>query len=56
MKRQTAFKIAQVLGAIAMIVGVTSCVQRDMQSATYAWMVGALLYGGGRLAAWFADR
>ena len=55
MTRQTACKIAQLLGAIAMIVGVSSCVQRDMQTSTYAWLLGAVLYGGGRLTAWFSE-
>lgn len=53
MSRHTAYKIGQLLGAVAMIAGVTACMQRELDVSSRAWLVGGLLYGGCRLAAWF---
>jgi hypothetical protein len=56
MTGQTMFKIGQVAGAVLLIVGVASC-QLGNKTDMHLWfMAGAALYGGCRLAAWFARK
>jgi hypothetical protein len=52
MSLHTMLKVGQVLGALLMIAGVASCQMHHYNYSTFM-VIGALLYGGCRLAAWF---
>jgi hypothetical protein len=56
MSQQTAFKVCQVLGALFMAAGVTSCQLRADQYTSVLFLAGAVLFSVGRLAAWFNRR
>lgn len=56
MSKSTWFKVAQVAGALLMAAGVTSCQLRADQYTSILFLIGAVLYGGGRMAAWFGSR
>lgn len=59
MRRQTVLKLAQILGALIMAAGVASCMIAEPgsdRSTAWLFIVGATLYGGGRLAMWLRAR
>jgi hypothetical protein len=56
MKANTARKLAQVLGAVGMIVGVAGCSSGDFTVSAWGWLIGSGLYAWGRLSAWFAEK
>lgn len=55
MRTQTWLKLAQIAGALLMAAGVTGCMLSEPgteRSTAWLFIVGAMLYGGGRIAAW----
>ena len=56
MSKSTAFKITQVVGALLMSAGVTSCQLRADQYTSLLFLLGGFLFAAGRLASWFSDR
>lgn len=50
-------KLGQILGALLMAGGVTSCmIQHPPSAFPFLMMGGALLYGGCRIAAWLGSK
>lgn len=59
MRVETALKLAQVAGALIMAAGVASCIAGDPaadRSTAWLFIVGGVLYGGSRMAAWLRAR
>lgn len=59
MNNLTMLKLAQVAGALVMAAGVTSCILSEPgtdRGTSWLFIVGAALYGGGRLASWLLAR
>lgn len=51
MKKETAFKLMQIAGALFLAAGVTSCSMGGSQMSIL-FIVGGLLYGSGRMSGW----
>lgn len=48
-----AYKLAQLAGVLLLCAGVVACTQREIQATTWLMLAGGLLYGAGRLLAWW---
>lgn len=56
MTQQTALKLGQVAGALVMSAGVAACVQKQIEYSPGLFLLGGLIYGGCRLAAWMLKK
>jgi len=57
MKKSLVFKLGQIAGAMFMIAGVASCQMGSIEKTPMLMLVGVILYGGCRMAAWlFPDK
>lgn len=45
-------KLIQIVGVFFMIAGVASCQMGTIENTPILMLIGAILYGGGRLSAW----
>lgn len=51
MKTETILKLGQILGALLLAAGVTSCTLKE-GPMSMLFILGGLVYGGSRIAAW----
>ncbi|MBK5203849.1 MAG: hypothetical protein JJD98_00120 [Polaromonas sp.] len=56
MSKELIFKLGQLAGAVFMIAGVASCQMRSDVNYPTLFLIGGLLYGGSRMAAWLAPK
>lgn len=56
MTKGTLFKLGQIAGACFMIAGVASCQMGHIENTAVLMLLGTLLYGGCRMAAWLTDK
>lgn len=52
MSTNTALKLGQVAGALLMSAGVAACALDNIEASPMLFLLGGVLYGGCRLAAW----
>ena len=48
----TALKLGQIGGVLVMAAGVAACQMNNIESTPFLMLVGGVMYGGCRLAAW----
>ena len=56
MSKELIFKLGQITGACFLIAGVASCQMRADVNYPALFLLGGLIYGGARLAAWLAPK
>jgi hypothetical protein len=56
MSKELIFKLGQIAGACFMVAGVASCQMRSNVNYPMLFLIGGLLYGGCRMAAWLAPK
>jgi hypothetical protein len=56
MSKELMFKIGQIAGACFMIAGVASCQMNHIESTPLLMLIGGILYGGSRMAAWLMPK
>lgn len=49
-------KVGQVVGVLVMAAGVAACQMGSIENTPILMIIGGLLYGGCRLAAWFSSK
>ncbi len=56
MNKQTVFKVGQIVGACFLIAAVASCQMHERSATPVLILLGGLIYGGSRIAAWLAKK
>lgn len=56
MTKELFFKLGQIAGACFMIAGVASCQMGSIENTPSLMLIGMVLYGGCRLAAWLSPK
>ena len=56
MTKETGFKLGQIAGACFMIAGVASCQMGQIEKTPMLMLLGGLVYGGCRMAAWLTSK
>lgn len=52
MSKEMLFKLGQITGACFMIAGVASCQMGKIEATPLLMLIGGVIYGGSRIAAW----
>lgn len=56
MSKELGFKLGQIIGACFMIAGVASCQMGAIEKTPMLMLLGGVIYGGSRLAAWLVPK
>lgn len=56
MDKQLMFKLGQIGGACFLIAGVAACNMNKIENTPFLMLIGGLLYGGCRMAAWLTAK
>lgn len=56
MSKELIFKLLQIVGACLLIAGVASCQMRSDVNYPMLFLLGGLIYGGARMAAWLTPK
>jgi hypothetical protein len=56
MSKELIFKLGQIVGACFLIAGVASCQMRSDVNYPVLFLLGGLIYGGFRMAAWLSPK
>lgn len=56
MSKELFFKIGQIVGACFLIAGVASCQMRSEVNYPFLFLLGGVIYGGSRMAAWLTAK
>lgn len=54
MSKELIFKLGQIVGVCLLIAGVASCQMRSEVNYPMLFLLGGLIYGGFRMAAWLS--
>jgi hypothetical protein len=56
MSKELLLKLGQIVGVCFLIAGVASCQMNEIERTPILMLIGGLMYGGCRLAAWLAPK
>jgi hypothetical protein len=56
MNKELIFKLGQIAGACLLIAGVAACSMGNIESTPRLMLLGGVIYGGFRMAAWLSPK